>query len=680
MKQTKKKATKMSMRFKLVTLPLILLFIAILGIGSISSYSTRKSLIHQMKNDGLEIVSQIAKQIEQNNTSLQVITEKIDSDIKQVGQFVRSNQNQLSPALLKQFSKDLEIDEINVFDKNGEILYSNLDENVGFIAPKDHVLFTFLNNQKDFLSEESRKSTVSENYYKYGYVKNLNGGAIQIGVLANKLQALTEKFDYQTLVENLVQNKNIVYALFIDKNLKAVAHSNKNRIGIDLTDTGSKTAAVDGKPYSSEFFYEGEKVNVYDILYPVVINGKHVGAINVGLSMKDVYASVKQNILLVSAVGILFFILIGSVLFLMSNNIVKLLNSLKIHLNFIADGDFTKDISKKELNRKDELGEMANALVCMENSVKKIIQNITEKSTQTTTNSDSLASISEEMSASSQELAMTMSQVADGATNQSQDLKDSVDSLSELKNNIENIDLELQNVKKETENAANKATIGEQEMNTLVKSIDEMKQAFELVVGKVKTLTHSIHEISGITEIICTISEQTNLLALNAAIEAARAGEHGKGFSVVAEEVRKLAEESKQFTEKIINLVSSITKDTNEMIYTSKNATQSVEEQTTSLEKTLKAFKDILVSVENIVPFMDKTHHAMHKIIQSKDTLMEKVSKVSSLTEENSAGIQQVSASSQELSASSEEVASTAQTLNEIAMHLMHTIECFKIS
>lgn len=679
MKKTKIKTSKGSIRFKLIVIPLILVLIGISAIGGISAYLTRSSLLNQMREDGLEIVDQVASQIEANSISIQAIEEMIGDRIREAGRLVISNQDNLSNEMLKQLAKDLEIDELNLFDSKGEIIYSNLDENIGWVAPDDHSAHSFAVGTKNELIEEIRKSAVSNNYYKYGYVRSPKGGFVQVGILANTINQLSQRFSFQNLVEDLATNENIVYALFIDKNLKAVAHSDKDRIGIELTDEGSKTAAVDGKPYTSEFTYEVENVKVYDVLLPVKIDEEHIGAINIGLSMERVNYAIKQNILFISIIGILSFIILGTILFIISNYIAKSLNIVKDDLNLLADGDFTKEISKKQLSRKDELGEMANAIENMKKSIKEIIVNIKEKSNEVSMNSDSLAATSEQMSASSQELASTIQQVAEGATSQAQDLNGIVTSLSELTNNIENVYTELQRVKRETENAEKKANVGKEEMDKLIKSIDEIKQAFEIVVKKVETLTYSMNEISGITEIISAISEQTNLLALNAAIEAARAGEHGKGFAVVAEEVRKLAEESRQSTEKIVNLVSSITKDTEEVISTSRNVEESVKAQATSVENTVKSFGDILVSIENIVPLMEKTYVAMDEIAKSKDVVMDKVEQVSAITEENSASTEEVAASSEELTASSEEVASTAQSMNQIASELIKVVNRFKV-
>lgn len=386
----------------------------------------------------------------------------------------------------------------------------------------------------------------------------------------------------------------------------------------------------------------------------------------------SIYNIIKGSIVLIVIATIFYNILIRM-------RIVKPLEMIKEYFELMASGDFTKEISYEYLNKKDEFGQISISLKNMQNSLKQIIFNIRERSNELGVDSVKLAATSEEMSAFAQELASTMQQIADGATSQAQDLTEITDSLIELTNNIEIIHRELQNVKTEMGKAEDKASIGKKEVDILVKSIEQIRKTFKLSIDKIGALTDSIKEISGITEIISDISEQTNLLALNAAIEAARAGEHGRGFAVVADEVRKLAEESKKSTERIADLVSSIIEDSHEVTYASQNARQAVKEQTKSVESAVKSFGDILASVENITALMNKTYSAIDKSVKSKDAIVKRVEQLSAVTEENSAATEELAASSEELTASSQDVATTAQNLNVLAEDLMEVISKFKV-
>jgi len=676
-KQSKKVKLSSSIKTKLLVIPLLVVFIGVLIMGAVSSYITRENLLNEMQVNGYARLREVITRIEDNKEALDTINNQIEEKIHVAATIIVNNQDQLNNAYLNKVANDLGVLEINWYDSNGVTLYSTVDAYVGWTPDEGHPVEVFMKGNESFKVEDIRIDTVSGESKKYGYLKANNGQFVQVGLDAAAVQNLTEKFSYQNIVEEIASDEFLEYAIFIDQNYSSIAHSDRELIGFEYTDEGTHTAAIEGKPYSQIYYYEPSEVNVYDVLYPVIIDGEHLGALSIGFSMVNIENAIKKNNMFFALLGLGIFLIIGFILYFFSNKIIKIINQLKVNLETIASGDFSIKISDKLLSRKDELGIMATSVQETVSVLGTTLKEVRKQSKEVNGNADVLAGTSEEMSRSSQELAETIQQVAEGATNQANDLDDIIHSLSELTSNIDQVYSELGGVKSETDHAEGKAVAGKKEMDTLVTTITEIQTSFNEVASMIENLTDSIQEISGITDLIAGISEQTNLLALNAAIEAARAGEHGKGFAVVADEVRKLAEESSQSAQQITNLVNSIVKETDEVLTTSRKVDASVKEQTKSVDKTEESFGEILNAVENISPLMKRTYDVMDNIINSKELVMSKVEGISAITEENSAATQQVAAASEEMTASAEEVASTANCLSDVAQTLEDDVSKF---
>ncbi|WP_242852186.1 methyl-accepting chemotaxis protein [Clostridium carboxidivorans] len=277
------------------------------------------------------------------------------------------------------------------------------------------------------------------------------------------------------------------------------------------------------------------------------------------------------------------------------------------------------------------------------------------------------SSRSHEMLASANEVANSIQQVAQGANDQSNEIMKIVELLTSLTKETDLVQGKLFTVHKNTQETETQAVEGEGKIYELIDFIVKVKNSFDVVMENVNNLSGTVSEIGKITDVINAISEQTNLLALNASIEAARAGEQGKGFTVVAEEVRKLAEESKVSSGKIVNLVKSISQGTESVLDNSSKVGALLEGQAEVANDTIISFEDIIASVKNVPVLIKETGESLNKVTENSNSVLDKVKKVSEVSEVTSGTSEEISASCEELVASCEEVSKLASKLeNEV--------------
>lgn len=283
-----KEGKRGTIRTRLIIVPLLIVFIAISGIGLISTYLMRESLLNEMEESGFFISERIINSLETNSKSLEIINNMLDDKIIATGKTVLRAGDELSNKMLKDLAKESDIEQISWYNPSGEIVYSNIDEYIGWTTGKDHVIYNFITGNDSELIEDIRVDTETGIYFKYGYLKAKDGTFVQVGIVADRVQELTESISHQKLLEDISINEEIAYALFIDTNLEVTAHSNKEEIGTIFDDEGSKSAAIEGVAYSQDWYYEEEDIKVLDISYPAVINGEHIGAVSIGYSMNSV--------------------------------------------------------------------------------------------------------------------------------------------------------------------------------------------------------------------------------------------------------------------------------------------------------------------------------------------------------------------------------------------------------
>ena len=396
----------------------------------------------------------------------------------------------------------------------------------------------------------------------------------------------------------------------------------------------------------------------------------------------------------------------------------------------IAAGDLSRQVKVK--SEQDEFGRAFQGMIVYLNHV---LEQVSQNATSLGNASNQLASAAGQAGQATNQISTTLQQVAeginlqtesmgktassaeqmsraiDGVSKGAQDQSNAVSSASnittQISTAIQQVAVNAQTSAKGAAQAAETARSGARIVQETIAGMQAIKAKVGLSAEKVTEMGRRSDQIGAIVETIDDIASQTNLLALNAAIEAARAGEHGKGFAVVADEVRKLAERSSAATKEIGSLIKGIQQTVAEAVAAMNEGAKEVENGVKRASQSDDALNSILKAAETVNRQVEEIARAAQHISSSSNELVSAMDAVSAVveentaageemsassievtmavdtiamvSEENSAAIEEVIASTEEMSAQVEEVNTSAKSLAEMAMALQQVVAQFKV-
>lgn len=379
----------------------------------------------------------------------------------------------------------------------------------------------------------------------------------------------------------------------------------------------------------------------------------------------------------VVALGV-FALLAGIIIaFYISRIISKPLINISSAAEKISAGDLT--VEEISVKNKDEIGELAIAFNRMAQNLRDMIQHVGFNAEQVAASAEQLTASAEQSNYATKQIAETMQGVAVGIDKQVHSVEETSETINEMTIGIQQIANNAQNVSAQSYEASEKAANGGQSIKSAVQQMNSINSTFNELAEVIKGLGIRSGEIGKILEVITGIAGQTNLLALNAAIEAARAGEHGRGFAVVADEVRKLAEQSAVSAQQISHLISSIQEETQKAVETMETATSEVLIGIETVNMSGKSFEQIEESVNEVTTQIQEVSSAVQQIAAASEQIVSSVQLISEVAESSASGTQEVSASTEEQLASMEEISSSSRSLADMAEELQSLISKFKI-
>ncbi len=448
---------------------------------------------------------------------------------------------------------------------------------------------------------------------------------------------------------------------------------------MELTPENEKDIDLSGAPFMSDPGESGmyqQSAGNGDSMICWVRSSTTGWVIACAKSVKEIKSTATSAAWLVIIIGIILAIGAGIISFFMSRAFTEPIGEVNESLSALADGRF-KPV-KKHHDRKDEFGGMVRSTNTVIEKLEEIVSHIKTSASDVGTSSEELSDMANQISQTAEDVSNAVQEIASGATQQADEIQSASENVGRIGDAVGDVQNSTGSLSSLADKMKEASEVSSTSLASLQDSSSEMTAKIDEISKTISATQDAVTNINDKVEGIASIATQTNLLSLNASIEAARAGEAGKGFAVVAEEIGKLADDSKAMADDIRKEMDILLEQSRAAVQAAEDVRQGNQDQQIALGETLSAVNGMLGDISSTVGGVQLISQGADTCESSKNAVVDTMSALSAISEENAASSEETGASMQELSATVTTLAGSANNLKEIADQLNTEMEFFK--